>query len=139
MDAFPPRRLLHTARYLWAAPVSLLGLCLALPAWLARGQAHWHGGVLEVSGRLSARWLSRALPGSGPVAAITLGHVIIGRSTDMLAAVRAHERVHVGQAERWGPLFLIAYPLAGLLAWARGGHPYLDNVFELEARRIAGY
>jgi len=53
--------------------------------------------------------------------------------------VRAHEQVHVGQMERWGILFLLAYPLASLWAWARGGHPYLDNAFEREARHIAGH
>lgn len=135
----PRRAWPRTAAYLWAAPVSLLGLCLALAAWLGRGQARWHDGVLEVSGGLPGRLLACPLPGSGPVAALTLGHVVIGRSAGALEAVRTHERVHVGQAERWGPLFLIAYPLSSLLAWVRGGHPYRDNRFEVEARRIAGY
>jgi len=31
-------------------------------------------------------------------------------------------------------LLLVLYPLAGLLAWAQGGHPYRDNRFECEAR-----
>jgi len=135
----PARLWQRMARYLWAAPVSLIGLGLALPAWLARGHACWQGGVLEVAGGLSARLLACPLPGSGPVAAITFGHVVIGRSTAVLEAVRGHERVHVSQTERWGALFLIAYPLASLLAWLRGGHPYRDNGFEIEARRIAGY
>jgi hypothetical protein len=29
------------------------------------------------------------------------------------------------------------YPLAGLFAWACGGHPYRDNRFEREARAAA--
>jgi len=133
----PGRSWRRAAAYLWAAPVSLLGLGLALAA--GPGRFRRHGGVLEVSGGLAGRLLACPLPGSGPVAAITLGHVIIGRSAEMLAAVRSHERVHVAQAERWGALFLLAYPLASLLAWARGNHPYRDNAFEREARRIAGY
>lgn len=123
--------------YLWASPMSLLGLGLALAAGPARMRRH--GGVLEAWGGLAGRVLGRRLPGSGPVAAITLGHVIIGRTDTLLAGVRLHEQVHVNQMERWGILFLLAYPLASLWAWLRGGHPYLDNVFEREARRIAGH
>lgn len=127
----------RAAAYLWAAPVSLMGLVLALAVW--PGRVRRDGGVLEVSGGLAGRLLACPLPGSGPVAAITFGHVVIGPTAKMLAAMRSHERVHVAQAERWGALFLLAYPLASLWAWARGGHPYRDNAFEREARRIAGY
>jgi hypothetical protein len=31
-------------------------------------------------------------------------------------------------------LLLVLYPLAGMLAWLRGGNPYRDNPFEREAR-----
>lgn len=133
----PGRNWRRAAAYLWAAPVSLLGLGFALAAWPA--DVRRHGGVMELSGGLAGRLLACPLPGSGPVAAITLGHVVIGRSAEALAAVRSHERVHVAQVERWGLLFLFAYPLASLLAWARGGHPYRDNLFERQARHIAGY
>jgi hypothetical protein len=68
------------------------------------------------------------------VAAITLGHVVVGVSLAALDATRAHERAHVRQFERWGVLLLLLYPLAGLLAALRGGSPYFDNVFEREAR-----
>jgi hypothetical protein len=78
--------------------------------------------------------LGRGFPFSGAVAAITLGHVVVGVSPDALAATRAHERAHVRQFERWGVLLLVLYPLAGLLAWVRGGHPYRDNRFEREAQ-----
>ena len=46
---------------------------------------------------------------------------------------RTHERVHVRQCERWGPLFIPAYLLASLLIRLRGGRPYEDNPFEREA------
>ena len=44
-----------------------------------------------------------------------------------------HERIHVRQCERWGPLFLPAYLLASAFIALRGGNPYLDNPFEREA------
>jgi len=120
--------------YVWAAPASLLGLLLAVSVLAGRGQARRHSGVLEVAGGLPGWLLSRRLPFSGPVAAITFGHVVLACSAAALEATRRHERVHVAQYERWGPLFLIAYPLASLFAWARGEDPYLNNVFEIEAR-----
>jgi hypothetical protein len=78
--------------------------------------------------------LRLGFPFSGAVAAITLGHVVLGVSLDALTATRAHERAHVRQFERWGLLMLVLYPLAGLWAWLRGGHPYRDNWFERDAR-----
>jgi hypothetical protein len=40
--------------------------------------------------------------------------------------------------ERWGALFIPAYLAASVLAWYRGGHYYLDNWFERDARRACG-
>jgi hypothetical protein len=45
-----------------------------------------------------------------------------------------HELQHVRQYERWGPLLLLAYPLASLRAFLIGGHYYRDNFFEAQAR-----
>lgn len=120
--------------YLWPFPVTLLGLLVAL---LARGSGGgWQriDGVLEADGGWPARLLRRGFPFSGAVAAITLGHVVVGVSATALTATRAHERAHVRQFERWGALMLVLYPLASLWAWLRGGHPYRDNGFERDAR-----
>lgn len=119
--------------YLWAAPASLIGLLLALTLLGRNGRLRWHSGVLECAGGLPG-WLLLHLPLVGPVAAITLGHVVLACSEPALRATRQHERVHVAQFERWGGLLLLAYPLASLWAWMQGKRPYLDNVFEIEAR-----
>lgn len=119
---------------LWALPVTLLGLIVVLMARSSGGEVRQVDGVLEAAGGWPARMLQRGFPFSGPVAAITLGHVVVGLSKEALDATRIHERVHVRQFERWGVLFLLLYPLAGLHAWLRGGCPYRDNVFEQEAR-----
>lgn len=120
--------------YLWPSPVTLFGLGVALLARSSGGAWERVNGVVEAAGGWPARVLRGGLPFSGAVAAITLGHVVVGVSTAALAATRAHERAHVRQFERWGLLMLVLYPLAGLWAWARGGHPYRDNWFEREAR-----
>jgi hypothetical protein len=127
---------------LWALPCSLLGLLLGLP-WLLQGRQAGRGGSLRrVDGVLElALHRGEVLAGCRaarlPFAAITLGHVVIGVSEAALARLRAHEQVHVRQYERWGPLFLLAYPLASAWAWLRGRRPYLDNPFEIEARRAS--
>ena len=64
---------------------------------------------------------------------MTLGHVVLGADQPSLDRTRDHERVHVRQAERWGPAFIPAYLLASIIAWMRGLDPYLDNPFEREA------
>lgn len=126
--------MLRLLAYLWPLPVTLFGVLLA---WLARASGgEWRrvDGVLEASGGWPAKVLRAGLPFSGAVAAITLGHVVLGAGSGDLEATRVHERAHVRQFERWGVLMLVLYPLAGLLAWMRGGDPYRDNPFEREAR-----
>jgi hypothetical protein len=114
--------------------VTLLGLVPVVLARSSGGTLSWVGGVLEVSGGWPARVLRLGFPFSGPVAAMTLGHIVLGVSADALNATREHERVHVRQFERWGLLLLLLYPLAGLHVWLKGGNPYLDNPFERQAR-----
>ena len=123
--------------YCWAAPVSALGLLWAVCAIPGGGRVRTIDGVLEVAGGLPARLLRR-MPCAGPVAAMTLGHVVVGVSEEGLDRTRSHERVHVLQTERWGALFLLVYPLASLLAWLGGGDAYRDNRFYREARALAG-
>jgi hypothetical protein len=128
----PRSRLARWVRRLWAAPNSLIGLALGLVLlpWGARAQVV--DGVLEISA------LRRPPRRRWPFAAITLGHVVLATHAAELQRLRAHERVHVRQCERWGPLFLPAYLLAGAWQWLRGRGAYRDNPFEVEARRWGG-
>ena len=120
-------------RYVWAAPATALGLVFALLA-LRGGRIALVEGVVEAHGPL-VRWaLTHLAVVHGGVAAITFGHVVLGRDGDALEWSRAHERVHVAQYERWGLLFLPAYVAASLWAFVRGGDFYLDNAFERAAR-----
>lgn len=121
--------------YLWAGPTTLLGLLIGSLCLLGGGGYQRRDGVLEFWGRGVRRFFALGLV---PISAMALGHVILGRSSTVLDSLRAHELVHVQQAERWGPLFLPAYLLASLLAVFSGGHYYHDNRFEVEAVRISG-
>jgi hypothetical protein len=121
--------------YVWVFPTTAPGLVLAAATLLSGGRGQVVDGVLEMYGGFSEFYLRRVvgLVMKGGASAMTLGHVVIGRTPDLLDATRSHERVHVRQAERWGPIFLPAYLLSSLFAWVRGGKPYEDNRFEREA------
>jgi hypothetical protein len=128
-------RVTRLSAYLWAAPTSALGILFILPALLRFTRIHMRivDGVLELHGGLVSFFLRHGTLLKGGAAAMTLGHVVLGANQLALDETRAHERVHVRQVERWGPLFVPAYLLASVIAWMRGRDPYLDNRFEREA------
>lgn len=119
----------------WAAPVTLLGLMLALVlSVIARTRWQVVAGVIEVAPRDGCHAIGARCWQKLPFDAITLGHVVIGSSTSCLQALREHEHAHVRQCERWGVFLLIAYPLASAFMLLTGRRPYLDNPFEVQAR-----
>ena len=128
------RRLGRLLVYAWTLPTTLVGL-LFLPLVLVSraGGARVVDGVLELHGGPVAFFLRRCTLLRGGASAMTLGHVVLGRDERLLDLTRAHERIHVRQCERWGPLFIPAYLLASVLVFFRGGRPYEDNPFEREA------
>lgn len=123
----PPFRMLI---YLWVLPTTTVGLVFVPLAVTSGGAVRLVEGVLEVHGGVATGFLKYLAFGAS---AMTLGHVVLGRDQDALEWSRSHERVHVRQCERWGPLFLPAYGLASLVVWIRGGRAYWDNPFEREA------
>jgi hypothetical protein len=126
------RRALLVLRVLWALPCSAIGAILGVVVICLGGSARLCGPTVEIAladGHAAVpRWAR-----SFRYSAITLGHVIVGRSHEILAALRAHERIHVQQYEALGPLFLVAYPAASLIAWLQGNGPYHGNYFEKQA------
>jgi hypothetical protein len=131
-------RFLRSWVYLWALPTTAIGLVLGAPALVSGGTMRWVDGVLEIHGGFVAHFLSEWTLLEGGAEAMTLGHIVLGRDRHSLEWTRAHERVHVRQCERWGPLFLPAYGVASLVAMMRGKDAYLDNRFEREAYDAAG-
>jgi hypothetical protein len=126
------------AKLAWASPCSAVGLVFAAVVLLLGGRARAAGGTLEVTFRDSEAALGR-LARSLQFRAITLGHVIIAATGQELDGLRAHERVHVQQYERWGIAFFVAYAASSLWQLLRGRRAYWDNHFEIEARsRSAG-
>ncbi|QOV87344.1 hypothetical protein [Humisphaera borealis] len=118
--------------YAWALPTTAVGL-LFVPAALIGGRLRWVDGVLELHGGGVRYFLEHGTLLPGGASAMTLGHVVLGRDQAALDRTRSHERVHVRQVERWGPLFLPAYVVASIVAAVRGRDAYRDNMFEREA------
>ena len=130
-------RLLRPLVYVWVFPGSAIGLMAASLALVSGGRARVVDGVLEVHGGLVTRILKRGNRWmAGPIAAITLGHVVLGCDEATLHRTRRHERVHVRQYERWGPFFIPAYLACSAWLGLRGFNGYLDNPFEVEAYAI---
>lgn len=127
-------RLFQLLRLLWAAPWSLVGMLLGGLMLACRGRGRVRvrvvQGALEFSGGALA-----ALP--WPMDAITLGHVILGRSDALLDGLRCHEQVHVRQYERWGILLVPAYLASSAWHGLIGGDAYRDNAFERQARALS--
>jgi hypothetical protein len=89
--------------------------------------------VIEAQGGWLRPLLRRAVPLPGGARAVTFGHVVLARTEADLVDTRVHERVHVRQYERWGPLFLFAYLGSSVWAAIRGRGAYRGNRFEREA------
>jgi hypothetical protein len=119
-------------RYLWAFPNTAIGLLLVVPALVSGGKARRVQGVLEITGRAVA-WVLQHFPFSGPIVALTLGHVVLCADEETLERWRSHELIHVRQYERWGPFFIPAYLFSSLAARLKGNDSYHDNRFEAEA------
>jgi len=112
--------------YLWAAPLTAVGLLLGASAGV---RPVVRDGVVLFPG---ARGPAGALLRAQGYAATTLGHAVIA-TRDPSPSLMAHELVHVRQAERFGALFA---PLYGLL-WAvygYGRHP-MERAARLGGRR----
>ena len=115
---------------LWASPNSVLGLAVGCLGLLTGGSTQMRSGCIEFYGG-STTWLLARTPVKA--IAMTLGHVILGQSSECLDLARRHELVHVRQYERWGPAFLPAYLFCSFWLWMNRREAYRNNPFEIEA------
>lgn len=124
-DPAPPRsRVGRLAAAAWASPLTTLGALLAL-AGGARAQwdadrACWVATGVGGPSRLVLRALG--------LSANAIGQVVVVRSDRASDELLDHERVHVRQAERLGPLLPLLY------AWFSARYGYRENPLERGAR-----
>ena len=118
--------------WLWALPWTAVGFGIGMLGLATGGRGQRRGATFEFYGGAAA-WLLERLPVE-PMA-MTLGHVILGRTAAALDVCREHEMVHVRQYERWGPAFGPAYLLCSFWLWLWRKDAYRDNPFERQAFR----
>ena len=126
------KRILRPLAYLWASPNTALGLLIGIIGLAGGARVSVVCGNIEFCGgwlRYAGTWSFI----SHRMSAITLGHVILDVSQEVLAELRDHENAHVRQYERWGPLFVPAYGLSSLWQAICGRDPYMENHFERQA------
>lgn len=125
--------MLSTLSYLWALPVTLLGL---LHVVICGGKFLRidPGGILIFSGERGL--LKKLFFRKFPVAAYTWGTVQVYRTGiySLKKLLLAHEGIHTQQVRFWGPVFPILYLLSSLWEFLRGRNWYRDNYFERQAR-----
>lgn len=120
----------------WAAPLTAIGLLLALPVILFRGHAQLvrgHTVAIVVRGRV-ADYLLRRHP-FGAMNAMAVGHVVFADHEGLSSRVLIHELAHVRQAARWGIVFPFAYLASSAWAAIQGRDAYWHNRFEIAARK----
>jgi hypothetical protein len=115
----------------WTFPNTVLGILIGGLGIVTGGKFQIIGGCLEFHGGIIKSILSK-----NRIAAMTLGHTIIGQTPEEMRIVRKHEQAHVRQYERWGPFFIPAYLLCSLYLIIRGREYYRNNPFEIEAYEI---
>lgn len=127
--------------YVWASPVTLVGLVYALPFAVA-GWYKWHGriddGLVWRVGPSAPVWLKKLwMKWSGHA----IGNVVVlNVDPDKKEQVVQHELVHVRQVMRLGVFQPIVYGinLVAIKFGCETSDPYFSNPFEVDARRAVG-
>lgn len=120
----PTTPLGRAATRVWAGPMTLVGLALAL---LSGAVPHWDPSRNCFVTRGVRGPSSRALRAVG-ADANAVGQVVLARGMSPPTTLLAHEAVHVRQAERLGPLLIVVY------AWLGARYGYRDHPLERAAR-----
>jgi len=124
--------------YAWASPNTVLGVLFGLVMLGLGGRVQIVAGIAEFHSGIAGRFFA-SRPHPFCFGAITLGHVILGTCQKQLAALRAHEHVHVRQYEHWGIFFLPAYALSSLWEVSHGRCGYRNNFFERQAYAVEAH
>ena len=132
------RRIGFFLSYLWPLPNSLLGLIVGVLPFLGKRTYTLRRGTIGIHGPAMKRLL-QLVPIQGGATALTLGHIILAADSASFDETFEHEWIHVRQYLWWGPFFIPAYFFNSLWRWSRGQGIYIDNDFEVQARKWSGF
>lgn len=138
--------ILQSLQWLWALPLTLLGLPLWLwmlcnARFLVRNRPVAQVNIAQTAPIFiayghPANWLLAHHP-FGEMDAMAIGCCVFARDAQALQRTLAHELVHVRQALQWGALFPLAYGLCSMWACMHGRCPYANNYFEMQANLLS--
>jgi hypothetical protein len=131
-------RALQFLQYVWPLPNTIFGLIVGCTPLLGKRKFVVRRGTIGIYGPGMSRILSKA-PIPGGAIALTLGHVILAADERSFQESFEHEWIHVKQYVWWGPFFIPAYFLNSLWHWCIGQGIYIDNDFEVQARKWSGF
>ena len=134
----------HPLGFLWTLPVSIIGWLFVLFLWAFR-QVDWFTVDPDLSFECYLKktgWFYRKLMAKRWFG-FTIGNTIIASELDVTEKFdrcMKHEHRHVWQQYIWGIFFFPAYIVESLriFIFVKDEHSYLDNWFELDARKHAG-
>lgn len=135
----------------WYTPLVIWGFyhlaCLLAVVLLWATRQISHAGALELSDWFVSWRLREGTILLGVAEQFTRGRVlgmsiglnvlVRGTARDLMRQTAKHEECHCIQQLVLGPLMPALYLLFSLFLWARGKKYYLDNPFEVQARRYA--
>lgn len=137
-------KLARLAGYIWAAPLTALGLIYVLVFSLLG----WYRSLGRFDDALTwclvieraPKWLNKLWMGWG---AHTIGNVVVMKTdaeTDRGKIILRHEQEHVRQYMVLGVFWPLFYGLTwvGIRLACRHANAYYDNSMEIDARRAAG-
>lgn len=138
--------LFRTLLWLWALPLTLLGMPSWFLIWCSAQFSASNKAVAQLNiAQAAPVFIAYGKPASwllahhpfGQMDAIAIGCCVFARDAQALQRTLAHELVHVHQALQWGALFPLAYGACSVWACMRGRCPYADNYFEVQANLLS--
>ena len=128
--------------FLWCLPLTGINLLVAFCygwGFCARATSGWGWALVIGVKRIRIGFKDTAGQSFSVVAMLdeTIMAELIANRPALAKQLLRYECRHTQQALVLGLLFPIAYGVACVVAWARGGNWYKDNWFEKDARRAA--
>jgi hypothetical protein len=138
------QRAILTGQWLWAFPLTAVGLVIALFLYLHslfwKKKRHFSdvdvhkSAIIFIAHGDATCWLLAHHP-FGAMDAMAIGCCVFARDEATLMRTLPHELVHVRQAMQWGIVFPLAYVVSSAWCVSQGRCPYADNYFEVQARK----
>jgi hypothetical protein len=131
------------AGFLWAAPLTLLGIIYAsvftLLGWYTRTGTYGDALVWNLDAEAAPKWVTRRWLKYGGHTCGNVAVLVDSIKTKRGTVMLRHQQEHVRQFMVFGIFQPIIYTIASFgLLFCRHAHPHYDNPFEIDARRASG-